>query len=205
MNFKTISIIASKLGVHIAQEFYSNERLRWICASAIAVLYLIIIIFWSNVSEESKYRFLSNQSKLSVTSMRADEIGWGKRASDSKMLAKELKQRMWKGSTPGLAEAGFERWIRQTLLLHGIKVKQVTLTRSPLLNDSENIDTIASIEALRARVIAPLNESALIKFVSDASKHQSLIVIEKLFIRGGRNDRLEMDLSTFYNNKESIE
>jgi hypothetical protein len=205
MNFNTVKVIILNLCVDMTQEFHRNERLRWICAFGLSVLYLLLVTVSSDISEGAKRQFSSYQSKLSITSMRANEIGWSQRALDAESLTKDLRQRMWVGDTPGLAEAGFERWIRQTLSLHGIKVRQVTLTRNPLPESNKNTENIASIEALKARVIASLNESALINFLNDTSQHQSLMIIEKLFIRSGRNDRLEIDLSTFYNNQGAAE
>ena len=56
----------------------------------------------------------------------------------------------------------------------------------------------------RAKVITPLKESGLVKFLNIASQNDSWVVVEKLIIRAGRNDRIEMELSAFYLPKEGI-
>ena len=60
------------------------------------------------------------------------------------------------------------------------------------------------IQRIRAKVIAPLKEAGLIRFLKSTSEKNSWIIVEKLIIRSGRNDRIEMDLSTFYLPKGGI-
>lgn len=183
----------------VVSEFETNERLKWIMLGGIFVLYLSFVIFLANRATDARIGFISAQNQLTRLTSQTLETGWAERAETAETLVKRLDGQYWPGETTGLVEAGFERWIRQTLEQHGIDVRQVLLTRGPALEDqSEFIEgPLSSSLKVRAKVIAPLVESGLIRFLDDAAANSSWVIVEQLIIRSGRNPRFEMDLATF--------
>ena len=168
----------------IVNELTINVRLRWFVAFAFLLLYLGVITFLINSSNQASQKYNFALSELSRINNQTSEQRWPDRALRARNMAISLEKRLWKGETPGLAEAGFERWIRTTLSGYGIEVRRVQLTRGPVQEDKSNLDNnfLSDIQRLRAKVICPLNEIGLIRFLEIASRNTSWIVIEKLII-----------------------
>lgn len=180
-------------------EFETNERLKWILLGGLVILYLSFLIFLANGSERARTDLLASQTQLQQLASQTLETGWTERADAAQSLADTLSRQFWPGDTTGLAEAGFERWIRQTFDQNGIEVRQVLLTRGPALEDALGFDggPLSSSLKIRAKVIAPLTEAGLIRFLNEAAANTSWVIVEQLIIRSGRNPRFELDLATY--------
>ncbi|MBT4740732.1 MAG: hypothetical protein HN793_06595 [Rhodospirillaceae bacterium] len=202
---ESVRALASQARENLEREVGENDRLKWLLGLGAAFLYLALVLYISGQSDSAKQDLYISQSRLSQIGAQAKETRWPERSATAQALIKDLEERFWLGDTPGLAEAGFERWIRQTFEQHGVQVRQVQLTRNPVLEDEVDIENLAisSLQRIRAKVISPLSEEALIRFLNDAATHESWIIVEQLIVRPGRNPRLEMDLATFFRPRES--
>ncbi len=184
----------------VESELTTNARLRWLVAAGALALYIgVLLTAWNDVNA-SRANLHQTQDRLARLEAQASETRWPDRAQQAQALANALEQRLWAGDTPGLAEAGFERWIRQGLEEQGVDIRQVQLSRGPALDNRNDAAgaSLADVQRIRAKVVGELNEAALIRFLSAASENQSWIFVEQLIIRGGRNARFEMDLAVFY-------
>lgn len=198
--------LASESFERLEKELEKNERLIWLFGLGIAVLYMSFVLYLADQSDQAERRYISTQARLTQLQTQTSGEDWAKKAADAVAYNNTLTERFWPGDTPGLAEAGFERWIRQTMDGYGIAVRQVQLTRGSVLEDEVGFETTAlsSVERLRAKVIGPLNEPALIRFINDAAFHDSWVVVEQFVARGGRSDRFEIDITTYYNNSTRL-
>lgn len=181
-------------------ETASNDRLKWLLIASLFILYFGLVLYLLGQSSDAENRYQQSQSRLAQIKIQSEETRWPQRAASAQELVAQLGQRLWTGETPGLAEAGFERWIRSTFDQYGVDVRQVQLTRGPAAEsglDFGQQDT-NPIQRIRAKVISPLNEAALINFLNDAANHDSWLIVEQLIVRPGRNARLEMDIATLY-------
>jgi len=196
--------LASDSYERLEKELDKNERLIWLFGLGIAVLYLSFVLYLVDRSDQAENRYISTQTRLAQLQTQTSGGDWAKKAADAAAYNKALTEKFWSGDTPGLAEAGFERWIRQTMDGYGIAVRQVQLTRGPVLEEEIRLGTssLSSIEKLRAKVIGPLNEPGIIRFLNDAAFHESWVVVEQFVARGGRSERFEIDITTFYNNTQ---
>ena len=189
-----------------SNELRNNQRLQLMSLSGFIILYLLILSSLFNITNQT---IKDLQDIIFESSQLKSQIGkqnWSEREEESKKILGQLKSGLWAGETPGLAEADFEAWIRKNLKNNGVDVRRVQLTRAPVDNDlmlSEE-ERVRGIQRIRAKVITPLKESGLVKFLNIASQNDSWVVVEKLIIRAGRNDRIEMELSAFYLPKEGI-
>ena len=183
----------------IESEFEKNDRLKWLFLACFLVLYLAFLLFLSGQATTAQSDYTAARNQLERTRTQADETGWPQKADEAESLLTGLENRFWPGETPGIAEAGFERWIRQTLEGHGIEVRQVQLIRGPAIEDETDRAraSLASIQRVRAKVIGPLNEAALLRFLDDAASNSAWVIVDQLIIRSGRNPRFEIDLATF--------
>ncbi len=188
----------------VSQEIAGNERLRWLLCLSGLVLYLALLLYASGLSDDAQRSLELSQSQFARIKVQTEDTQWPERAAEAEQLVADLEKRLWPGETPGLAEAGFERWIRRTFEEYGVQVRQVQLTRGPALEDRGDFTTtnLPSIQRIRAKIISPLNEPALVNFLNDSANHQAWVVVEQLIVRPGRNARLEMDLATLFKTPE---
>lgn len=208
MNLSQDQIISLyyKIKSDVYNEIRDNQRLQIIAILGFITIYFSVISYLLNNTREVIIDFDQLIYEKSQLKSQIGEQNWPGRATDAKNLLTKLKDKLWTGDTPGLAEADFETWIRKTLSQNGIDVRRVQLTRGPVNSDLMFSDKEKNlgIQRIRAKVIAPLKEAGLIRFLKSTSEKNSWIIVEKLIIRSGRNDRIEMDLSTFYLPKGGI-
>jgi hypothetical protein len=184
----------------LEQALSTNDRLKWLIVTSALFLYLALILFLVGQSDKAQEEYQLSQARLSQIKAQVKETRWPQRSAEAEALIATLERRFWPGDTPGLAEAGFERWIRTTLEQHGIEVRGVQLTRGPAFDDNVGFgtDILPSLRRIRAKVTASLNEAGLIRFLNDAASNQSSVIVEQLIVRAGRNARIEMDLATVF-------
>lgn len=182
-----------------SSELQSNERLKWILLGGTFVLYLSMVAFFANQANDSQRNYLQERDQLARLTTQASESGWPQRSITAESLVDSFTNKFWPGETTGIAEAGFERWIRQSFDRYDTEVRQVLLTRGPALADEADYmqGHLSEVLKIRAKVISPLNEAGLLRFLEDAGTHSSWVVVEQLIIRDGRNPRFEMDIATY--------
>ncbi|MDG2320192.1 MAG: hypothetical protein P8L79_08040 [Rhodospirillaceae bacterium] len=182
-----------------SSELQSNERLKWILLGGAFVLYLSMVAFFANQANDSQRNYLQERDQLARLTAQASESGWPQRSITAESLVNSFTNKFWPGETTGIAEAGFERWIRQSFDRYNTEVRQVLLTRGPALADEADYmqGRLSEVLKIRAKVISPLNEAGLLRFLEDAGTHSSWVVVEQLIIRDGRNPRFEMDIATY--------
>ena len=189
---------------HVSQEMVSNERLATLLGAAgILVLLSGLYGFWSLTSGMGREL---TASKTSLARLEAEVTGdaWTKRLEVTRALKAQLSVRLWDAPTPGLAEAGFETWLRTHFSRHGGTIQQVQMTRSPALGrDGQTTPTLVGLQRMTAKVIAPFDQAVLVNVLADASEAEKIIVVDRVIVRAGvNNSRLEMDVSTFIRNSE---
>jgi hypothetical protein len=140
------------------------------------------------------------QFNLSRLKLQVESGAWSERKNQSHVLKSVLEDRLWTAETPGLAEAGFERWIRDHLNRSKIEPQQIQVRRVPLLQPSETNagDPLARLQRMTAKFVMPFDEAAVVRFLADVAQNNKLITVDRLVIRAGRNARAEMDISTYY-------
>ena len=188
-------------------EFESNERLKWGLIAAIFIMYTALTNYFSEQAEKAKLAYLDSQNQLNILTAQISETRWPERAVQARSLVEKLNAQFWPGETTGLAEAGFERWVRQSFDRYGTEVRQVQLTRGPVQENQNEYrsETLSDVLVIRAKAIGPLKEDALISFLNDAAQNPSQIIVEQLIIRSGRNPRFEIDLATFIRTGSSVQ
>lgn len=183
---------------HVSQETVSNERLIMLLAAAgVVLVFSLLGGFWGLNSSMSK---AVTASKTNLARLQAEVTGdaWPKRVEVTQALKVQLSTRLWPAPTPGLAEAGFETWLRQHFSRYGSTPQQITITRSPAVGrDGQTTPpALAGLQRMTAKVLAPFDQTVL-QVLADAAEAENVIVVDRLILRSGINSRLEMDISTF--------
>ena len=189
---------------HVSQDMVSNDRLVGLLAAAGALTLLMGVYgFWTVTASKSQQLAAS---KASFARLQAEVTGdqWPKRLETTRALKAQLNTRLWDAPTPGLAEAGFETWLRTHFSRHGGTIQGVQMTRSPAVGrDGQTTPTLAGLQRMTAKVIATFDQNVLINVLADASEAEKIIIVDRVIVRAGvNNNRLEMDVSTFIRNTE---
>lgn len=132
--------------------------------------------------------------------------GWQDRKQQSQVLKSLLEERLWAAQTPGLADAGFERWLRDRLSPHKLEpIAQIQVRRVPLVRQvqpGEQAGPLSTVQRMTAKLILPFESAGLSHFLADIAEADKAVVVDRLIVRAGRNARIEMDVSAFYRSPE---
>jgi len=189
---------------HVSQEVVSNERLAGLLGAA-GVLILLSGLYglWSLTSSMGNQLEIS-KATLARLQAEASSDAWPARLEAARALKTQLTVRLWDAPTPGLAEASFETWLRNHFSQHGGTLQQVQITRSPALGrDGQPSATLAGLQRMTAKVIAPFDQRVLVNVLADAADAEKIIIVDRVIVRAGANSRLEMDISTFIRSAEA--
>ncbi len=183
---------------HISQEAVSNERLVLLSGGAVVLVALSLLFgFWSLTSRKGEEL---SKSRAAMIRLQAEVTGdqWPKRLETTQALKTQLSVRLFDAPTPGLAEAGFESWLRNRFTSYGGAPQQIQITRSPAVGrDGQTTSTLAGLQRMTAKVIAPFDQSVIMKVLGDLAEAEKIMVVDRFIVRAGANSRLEMDVSTF--------
>lgn len=176
-----------------------SGRLRWMLTALGLAVWLSIVLALSNqIDAESGRRRAVSADIARFTAISRDNT-WESRAQQARALRVQLEGRLWTAATPGLAEAGFESWLRDLLQRRGIEVQQIQIARVPLTTDSNPSaapNALTGLERMTAKVISSFKSRGLVEAAADISEYDRVLMIDRLIIRTGRNARMEMDVST---------
>jgi hypothetical protein len=131
--------------------------------------------------------------------------GWEERKQQSQVLKSVLEERLWAAQTPGLADASFERWLRDRLTPHKLEpIAPIQVRRIPLTRQTQTSETspLSTVQRMTAKLILPFDGSGLAQFLADIADADKAVVVDRMMVRSGRNARIEMDVSTFYRSAE---
>jgi len=131
--------------------------------------------------------------------------GWEERKQQSQVLKSVLEERLWVAQTPGLADAGFERWLRDRLTPHRLEpTAPIQVRRIPLVRPTQGGEEtpLSAVQRMTAKLILPFDTSGLAQFLADIADADKAVVVDRMIVRSGRNARIEVDVSAFYRSAE---
>lgn len=131
--------------------------------------------------------------------------GWEERKQQSQVLKSVLEERLWVAQTPGLADAGFERWLRDRLTPHRLEpIAPIQVRRIPLVRPTQGGEEspLSNVQRMTAKLILPFDASGLVQFLADIADADKAVVVDRMIVRSGRNARIEVDVSAFYRSAE---
>lgn len=153
-------------------ELRGNFKLRIGLACIIAILALNTVLDKRSALDlqKTQYRQISNQAARFQQS--GDLTKWPQRAAATEAVRAKLEESLWKFPTLGLAQAGLQDWLVQTLSQAKIAQPNVNLVEESEPNQSASPNLVDATEAAA-------NDIAMVKmkvdFVADAQTIQGLI------------------------------
>ena len=182
-----------------------TDRLKVLLAGAAAIFVLSIFIGLNSFIESLENRHTRAQVALERLKIQIENSAWKDRQNQSQILKSVLQDRLWAAPTPGLGEAGFERWLRDRLVQHKMEPQQLQIRRVPVISQVEegaSPNPLKDIQRMTVKIIMPFDQIGLIRFLEDIALGSKTLVVERLIARSGRNARIEMDVSAFYRSQE---
>lgn len=208
--FPTLQKLLDRLKAEVhsryGKDIVLTDRLRALISLAAGLLILAMLAGTHRMvsSLERDYERVQVDKVRLETQIKAS--GWGERRRQSQILKSLLEERLWAAQTPGLADAGFERWLRDRLSPHRLEpIAQIQVRRVPLVRAAqpgELESPLSTIQRMTAKLILPFDGPGLSHFLADVAEADKVVVIDRMIVRAGRNARVEIDVSAFYRSAE---
>lgn len=189
---------------HVSNEMVSNERLILMLAAMVVLVWLSALYGLWSVTAGMRAQLVASKTSLARLQAEVTSEAWPKRVEDSRALSAQLSGRLWEADTAGLAEASFEAWLRTHFGKNGAEPQQIQITRSSALGrDGQPSPAFVGVQRMTAKVLGPFDPAALTQVLADIVEADKFIVVDRMIIRAGANNRLEMDVSTFVRTAEA--
>lgn len=183
------------------QDLVMTDRLKTLLIGAATVLVFSALLGLGSFVGDLEANYARSQIDLERLKEQIETSSWAERENQSQVLKSVLQDRLWTAQTPGLAEAGFERWLRDHLSQHKMEPRQLQIRRIPVTAQSSTDvtqDPLAAVQKMTVKILMPFDQTGLIGFLADVSTSGKTFVVERLIARSGRNPRIEMDISAFF-------
>ncbi len=175
-----------------SSEFRKNHRLRIGMWLIIGILMFYGVQQLNIYFQQLKKAHLSAVEQLNQLYEIAQQAEWTERAVQAKALSEQLKARLWKADTKGLAQATFQQWLNT-------KVSKLQLkTRSLQVESAINVRNIPNVWRVNAKLYATFTPKNLNLFLLAIANNPQLIVTESLEIRAGSNPNFTIVLGAYF-------
>ncbi len=170
-----------------------------------AVIVVFGVLFAANGLLKDATRDLRRvQSEFNNLSKQLSEGSWEERRRQSETMRIALSERFWRAETAGLAEATLERWLRDRADKYGVKPDAIRIQRSAVGSGNDDKAAMKGVQRMTAKVTMPFQPQAVIQILDEVSRNDKILIIDRLFIRSGRNPLVEIDFSTFIRLDEPV-
>lgn len=181
-----------------------TDRVKILVSVAAGVLIIAALFGLHRYVDGIHEKYARTQSNLARLQAQITTDVWPGRKQQSQILKALLEDRFWTAQTPGLADAGFERWLRDHLGRYKMEpLQQIQVRRIPVSRPgSPGFESLADLQRMTAKVLLPFNGDGLTDFLKDVAEAEKTIIVDHMNVRAGRNARIEIDISAFYRARE---
>ena len=202
-NLKDLAADArGRLTSRFGSELLLSDRTKALVAVAGFVLFLFTLLAMHQGVVSLERRYVKAEADSVRLRKQIETNLWQQRKNDSQVLKAVLLERMWTAQTPGLAQANFERWLRERLSRYRIEPQQQIQTRfvaaSRQVPGGGTKDPLSDIQRMSTKIVLPFDQTGLSGFLADMAEAEKAVVVDHLNIRSGRNARIDIDVSAFY-------
>ncbi len=195
------ALVRAQIQARIQGELVLTEREKLGLVAGASVLLLAVWLGLSAWTGSIGREYRTTQFNLARLKEQVKSGEWAGRRSESHVLRSVLEDRFWTAETPGLAEAGLERWIRERLTRANVEAQLIQVRRVPIVQSTDQSaenDPLFGLQRMTAKVLMPFDENALLSLLAEIAESNKVMVVDRLTVRAGRNARVEMDVSTFF-------
>ena len=110
---------------------------------------------------------------------------WTARLDDARQQLDALRAMQWPAAEVGLAEAAFQDWVRTTASKAGLRVRELSLSRTVLpatpaaaASAREGAGTL-----IKLRLSVEMGRNELLAFLAEVGRYEQVVVVERLLMR----------------------
>lgn len=200
--------ILDDLRIRFAERFGKDvvvsDRLKAMIAAVGVILLLSSLLGLHQLVSTLERHYMRAQADMTQLQSQIRTNVWQGRRQESQVLKSVMEERLWTAQTPGLADAGFEKWLRDHMGRYKmeptqqVQIRRVPVSRATASAPGATPDKLSEIQRMTAKIVLPFDPQGLSNFLADVAEGEKTVVIDRLSVRAGRNPRVEMDISAFY-------
>lgn len=180
------------------QALRANPRLRWGLWLVGFILWAYGLLLFDEHVDAARADYSAAAARHARALAVAAETGWPDRLRTVRAAEARIDSRLWRESSPGLAQAAFQDWLG--LAARGANLANTTLAVSV---HEEPLDSTAAGSAMmwraRARLGASFAPDALAAFLKAVAENERAISVESLVARGSAMPpRVEFTLAALF-------
>jgi hypothetical protein len=174
------------------------EQSRWVAVAGVALLWVILNVYLIVGVRSAHRHHRELQAEVAKLNKLVGDTSWHSRLQQSETLKFQVNERLWNAPTAGLAEAGFERWLREHITKEGLDPPQIQITRTPAAIQTANSSrALPGLQRMTAKVTTSFDPHAIAALAAEMAQNDKVMLLDQLIIRTQRNARMEMNVSTF--------
>src|SRR4051812_42105891 len=108
-----------QLAARLGPDIVLSDRVKAMIAVTAGLVILLGLFGLNRGVGVLESRYEKAQTEMQQLKTQIETNVWQKRNQESQTLKSLLRERLWTAATPGLAEAGYERWLREHLSRYG--------------------------------------------------------------------------------------
>ena len=193
--------LRARYAARFGREIVISDRLKTLIAAGAFILLVSSLIGLHQLVSSLEKSYVRAQVDMTRLESQIRTNVWQGRKQQSQVLKSVLEERLWTAQTPGLADANFERWLRDRMSRYKMEPTQQIQIRRVAVGKNAPAgggDKLASVQRMTAKVVLGFDPQGLSGFLADVAEGEKTVVIDRLVVRSGRNARVEIDISAFY-------
>ncbi|MBX7197925.1 MAG: hypothetical protein K1X51_00955 [Rhodospirillaceae bacterium] len=201
---KAASDLRDRFMERYGKDLVLSDRLKTMIAAIAVILFLSSLLGLHQLVVSLERHYVRAQTDMARLQSQIRTNVWQERRQQGQILKSVLEERLWTAQTPGLADAGFEKWLRDHMgrykmePMQQIQIRRVPVSRTTAPAPGATPDKLSEIQRMTAKLVLPFDSQGLSNFLADVAEGEKTVVIDRLSVRAGRNARIEMDISAFY-------
>jgi len=183
--------------LQLQQQASANPRLRWMLWG---ILYIFLMYFALSLSD---WRAQQGQSinQLQRTAVKLEQLEsqteWPQRWADEKQVSEQLNKRLWKATTPGLAEADLQNYLRNLLNNHNADGVRLRLAPTETL-----VIGGESLFKVSAEVSGVIGSARINAFMRAMAEHPQILLVERFSYSPQRAGQLSLLVTGYFSAAE---
>ncbi len=201
---KAFDDLHARFMARFGKDMVMSDRLKALVAAVTVILLLSSLLGLHQLVSALERHYVRAQTDMARLQSQISTNIWRDRRQQSQVLKSVLEERLWTAPTPGLADAGFEKWLRDHMGRYKmeptqqIQIRRVPVSRTTAIAPGAAPDKLSEIQRMTAKIVLPFDPQGLSNFLADVAEGEKTVVIDRLTVRAGRNPRVDMDISAFY-------
>ena len=173
------------LWAELQAQWTGNARLRAGLWVVLAIAWVYGLLLAGDAVEAERKRAEAVAEEIDSLRPLARGNPWTARLDDARQQLDALRAMQWPAAEVGLAEAAFQDWVRTTASKAGLRVRELSLSRTVLpatpaaaASAREGAGTL-----IKLRLSVEMGRNELLAFLAEVGRYEQVVVVERLLMR----------------------